>query len=312
MKTRKLGSTDIQITEIGLGTNYVGGHTLYEKIDEDEGVRIVQQALDQGINFFDTADIYGMGRSEELVGKALAGKQGEVVLATKGGMVFDRSTLTRTGFSNDPTYLRKALVASLKRLRRGYVDLYYIHRYDGKTPPEEAFGALMRFKEEGLIRAAGVSSFKPSEIKAAMKAGHVDALQSRYNILQREVEPEILPLCKENRISFIPWGPLAFGLLSGKYTRDFKLPENDWRKRCGAFDPEVYGRNLDMADELKALAANKGVPPTQLAIRWLLSQPAVGSVIAGAKNVYQMKQNALAESLELDPDEIAKIDSINR
>jgi len=310
MKTRKLGRTDIRITEIGFGTNYVGGHNLYESVDEDEGVRIVQQAVDQGITYIDTADVYGMGRSEELVGRALAGKQDKIVLATKGGVMFYEGFRARPNFNNDPAYLRQALEASLKRLGRDYVDLYYIHRSDGKTPPEEAFGALIRFKEEGLIRAAGLSNFAPSEIKAAMKAGPVDAVQARYNILQRDVETEILPLCEENGISFIPWGPLAFGLLGGKYTRDFILPENDWRNRTGVFDPEVYDRHLDIVDELKALAVKRGAPPAQMAIQWLLSRPAVGSVIAGAKNVDQLKQNALAESLALNREELGRIDAL--
>ena len=310
MKTRKLGRTDIQITEIGFGTNYVGGHNLYESVDEDEGVRIVEQAVDQGITYIDTADVYGMGRSEELVGRALAGKQDKVVLATKGGVMFYKGFQPRPNINNDPAYLRQALEASLKRLGRDHVDLYYIHRSDGKTPPEEAFGALIRFKEEGLIRAAGLSNFAPSEIKAAMKAGPVDAVQARYNILQRDVEREVLPLCEENGISFIPWGPLAFGLLGGKYTRDFILPENDWRNRTGVFDPEVYDRHLDIVDELKALAVKRGAPPAQMAIQWLLSRPAVGSVIAGAKNVDQLKQNALAESLALNREELGRIDAL--
>jgi aryl-alcohol dehydrogenase-like predicted oxidoreductase len=310
MKTRKLGNTDIRIGEIGLGTNYVGGHNLYEIVNEDEGIRIVKQAVDQGITFIDTADVYGMGRSEELVGKALAGKQDGVVLATKGGVMFYKGFRAKPNFNNDPAYLRKALESSLKRLGRDYVDLYYIHRYDGKTPPADAFGALMRFKEEGLIRAAGLSNFGPSEIKAAMKAGPVDAIQARYNLLQREVEKEILAICEENGISFIPWGPLAFGLLGGKYSRDFKLPENDWRNRTGVFDPSVYDRHLDIVDKLKAIATGKGVAPAQVAIRWLLSRPAVGSVIAGAKNVDQLRQNVLAESLILNREEIGRIDAL--
>ena len=308
MKTRKLGSTDIDITEIGLGTNYMGGHNLYENVDEAEGIRIVQKAVDLGITFIDTADIYGMGRSEELVGKALEGRKDSVVIATKGANMFDGKT--RTGVSNDPAYLRQALEASLKRLGRDYVDLYYIHRPDEKTPIEEAFGALMRFKEEGLIRAAGVSNFELPQLKEAMKAGPIDALQSRYNILQREVEAEILPFCKENRISFIPWGPLAFGLLGGKYTRDFKLPESDWRHNSGAFDSGIFERNLDIIDKLKTIAEKKGAQPAQIAVQWLLAKPAVDSVIAGAKRLDQLEQNTQAEMVELTSDEVAEIDAL--
>lgn len=309
MKTRTLGSSGIDITEIGFGTNYIGGHNLYENVDEDEGIRLVRRAVDLGITFIDTADIYGMGRSEELVGKALKGRWDKVVLATKGSIMFDGKT--STGISNDPAYLRRALEASLKRLGRDHVDLYYIHRWDEKTPPEASFGALLRFKEEGLIRAAGVSNFTLPNIKAALKAGPVDALQSRFNILQREVEPEILPFCRENRISFVPWGPLAYGLLGGKYERGYKLPENDWRHRSEAFGPGVYEKNLDVVDGLKAMAEKKNTTTAHLAIRWLLSKPAVDSVIAGAKRVEQVDQNVQADGIELTGDEVKQIDALS-
>jgi myo-inositol catabolism protein IolS len=308
MKTRILGNSDIEISEIGFGTNYIGGHNLYENVDEDVGIRLVQRAVDLGITFIDTADIYGMGRSEELVGKALRDRWDKVVIATKGGIMFDGKT--NTGISNDPAYLRQALEASLKRLGRDHVDLYYIHRADGKTPVAEAFGALMRFKEEGLIRAAGVSNFDLPDLQSALKAGPVDALQSRFNILQREVVPEILPFCLENRISFIPWGPLAFGLLGGKYPRGYKLAENDWRHRSGAFDPEVYEKNLEIVDALKTMAEKKRETPAHLAIQWLLAKPAVGSVIAGAKRMTQVDQNAQADSVELSESEVSQIDAL--
>jgi myo-inositol catabolism protein IolS len=310
MNTRKLGRSNIDISEIGLGTNYVGGHNLYATVDEDEGIRLVQRAIDCGITFIDTADIYGMGRSEELVGRALAGRRHEVVLATKGAVMFDGTQ--RTGISNDPAYLRQALEASLRRLNCDYVDLYYIHNPDKTTPPEEAFGALMQFKAEGLIRAAGVSNFDVSELESALKAGPVDALQCRYNLLQRDVESGLLPLCQEHCISLIPWGPLAFGLLGGAYSRDFKLPENDWRSRSGVFDPEVYASNLDIVDQLKSIAAGKGMSTAHVAVQWLLSRPAVGSVIAGAKRADQVEQNARAGDQSLTAEELATIDALTR
>lgn len=308
MQKRKLGDSDIEITEIGLGTNYIGGHNLYESVDEAAGIRIIEQALDLGINFIDTADSYGKGRSEELVGKALGSKKYEVVVATKGGYTFDRSN--RPGANNDPACLRKALEASLKRLNRDYIDLYYIHKPDGKTPPEEAYGALMRFKEAGLIRAGGVSNFELPELKAALSAGPIASLQSRYNLFQREVEAELLPFCAEHQIQFIPWGPLAFGLLGGQYPRNFKLPENDWRHRSGIFDPDGFADRLDVVDTLKLLAEKKKAALPQLAICWLLSQPIIGSVIAGAKRPEQVKQNTKASFLKLSQEEIAQIDAL--
>jgi len=216
MNSNKLGQSGINISAMGLGTNYVGGHNLYANVDEAEGVRLVQRAMDLGVTHIDTADAYGFGRSEELVGKAIAGRRDDVVLATKGGILFGEHG---TGENNDPAYLRAALERSLKRLNVDNVDLYYIHRHDGKTPPEDAFGALMDFKREGLIRAGGVSNFGLPELQAASNAGPIDALQSRYNLLQRDVEAEVLPWCEKNNVSFVPWGGLAYGLLGGRYSR---------------------------------------------------------------------------------------------
>jgi len=190
-------------------------------VSEQDGLRLLQRSVDAGVNFIDTADAYGLGRSEELIGKALGRRTTDVIIATKGGITFEGSE--RTGISNDPSYLRRALEASLKRLGRDYIDLYYIHKPDGKTPPEESYGALMQFKDQGLIRAGGVSNFEIKDIQSALRAGPIDALQSRYNIFQREVETEILPFCQTHGISFIPWGPLAFGLLGGKYSSSYKL-----------------------------------------------------------------------------------------
>ena len=307
MLKRALGQSNSEVTVVGLGTNYVGGHNLYNEIDEDEGVRLVQRAVDLGVNFIDTADVYGTGRSEELVGKALAGRRGEVLVATKGGILFGDG---RSGVDNSPKYLRHALQASLKRLQMDYVDLYYIHRPDGETPPEDAFGELMRFKEEGLIRAAGVSNFDLGQLRRAASAGAVDALQSQFNLLQRDAEPDVLPYCAANDIAFVPWGPLAYGLLGGRYGRDFKLPDNDWRHRSGAFDEATFAGNMDIVDGLKALSDAFGHPPAHLAIAWLLSRPAVASVIAGAKRKEQVEDNVRAGSVSLDAHQLGQISAL--
>ncbi len=307
MQTRALGRSGQDITVIGLGTNYVGGHNLYDHVDEAEGVRLVQRAVDLGVNFIDTADVYGHGRSEELVGKALAGRRDEVVVATKGGILFGEG---RSGADNSPRYLREALQASLKRLNMERVDLYYVHRPDGKTPPEEAVGTLMELRSEGLIGAVGVSNFELPALRQALQAGPVDALQSQFNLLQRDVEAQILPFCAANGIAFVPWGPLAYGLLGGRYGRDFRLPDNDWRHRSGAFDEKVYARNMDVVDGLKALGEAWKVPPAELAMAWLLSRPAVASVIAGAKNAAQVEHNVRAGRLSLDPGQLDRISAL--
>jgi myo-inositol catabolism protein IolS len=309
MRTRKLGQSGIDISSIGLGTNYVGGHNLYVGVDEDEGVRLVKQAMDLGVTHLDTADVYGTGRSEELVGKAIDGRRDEVVLATKGGILFGDYG---SGVNNDPAYLRGALERSLNRLNVDYVDLYYIHRHDGKTPTEDAFGALMDFKREGLIRSAGVSNFELPALQAAAKSGSVDAFQSCYNLLQREVEADVLPWCAENNVSFIPWGGLAYGLLGGRYSLDFKLHDNDWRQKTGLFDKDAFERNMDTVDGLKAIAAECGSTPSHLAIKWLLSNETVGSVIAGAKNTAQVSDNVDAENGEISAEHLASVDALTR
>ena len=308
MKTRKLGHTNIDISCIGLGTNYVGGHGLYTNIDEDEGVRLVQRAVDLGVTFIDTADIYGFGRSEELVGKAIAGRRADVVIATKGANAFANGK--RTAVKNDPAYLREALEASLRRLGTDYVDLYYIHRHDDRTPPEESFGALIRMKEEGLIRAAGVSNFAPDQLRSALQAGPIDALQSRYNMLQRDVESEVLPLCVEHGISFIPWGPLAFGILGGRYDRNFVLPADDWRHNAGVFDTDSFARNLEIVEQLKQQLETSRISIAHAAIQWLLHQPTVGSVIAGAKTAEQVEQNAMSDGAVLTADNLAQMETV--
>ena len=309
MNVRKLGQSGIDMTTIGLGTNYVGGHNLYVGVDEDEGVRLVQRAMDAGITHLDTADAYGFGRSEELVGKAIEGRRDEVMLATKGGLLFGEHG---SGVNNHPDYLRGALERSLKRLDVDCVDLYYIHRHDGTIPPEEAFGALMDFKKEGLIRAAGVSNFDLATLQAASKAGPIDALQSQYNLLQRDVEADVLPWCAENSVSFVPWGPLAYGLLGGRYTRDFKLDDNDWRHRSGAFGEGIFERNMDAVDGLKAIASESGSTPAHLALQWLLAQPAVGTVIAGAKNADQVSDNVAAENTQVSAEHLAAVDALTK
>jgi len=309
MEKRQLGKTDLMCTEIGLGTNQVGGHNLYDNVDEAENIAMLQRAVDLGINFIDTADVYGFGRSEELIGQALKERINDVLIATKGTTQFDDQG-NRLGRSNDPAYLRQALEASLKRLGRDYVDLYYIHKWDEKTPIDEAFGALLRFKEEGLIRAAGVSNFDVPQLKEALKAGPVDALQNRYSIFDRRAEKEILPFCREHNIGFVPYGPIAFGLLAGKYDRDFKLTENDWRHRVSFFAPEYFPQVMDIVDELKKLAAARDVPLAHLAMRWALRHKAVTSSITGARRPAQVEDNVTAVGWDLNADELARIDEL--
>jgi myo-inositol catabolism protein IolS len=310
MNKRKLGNTNLEVTEIGLGTNAVGGHNLFDNLKDEDGFAVVRRAIDLGINFFDTADIYGFGRSEEIVGCALGDQKNNVIIATKGGMEWDEKSKTRIGFNNNPAYLQKALEGSLRRLGREYVDLYYIHRPDGKTPLAEAFGSLLRFKKEGKIRYAGVSCFTLGQLKEAMVAGPIDALQSEYNIFNREVESEILPFCKKNGIGFIPYGPIAFGILGGKIDRDYKLTKGDWRNSHPFFAEKNFSGVLSIVEKLKELARKRKVPLPHLAMRWILRNPIVASTIAGARCQEEVEQNVQAVGWDLTADELIRIDEL--
>ena len=228
----KLGKTDIKVNPIGLGTNAVGGHNLYPNLDEEQGKDVVRAAIENGVTLLDTAFIYGPGRSEELVGEVVKEYNREdVVIATKGAHYFDGD---ETKLSNDPEFLKEQVENSLKRLQTDYIDLYYIHFPDEDTPKDKAVATLQELKEQGKIKAIGVSNFSLEQLKEANKDGHVDVVQLEYNLLNRENE-EILNYTAENNITFIPYFPLVSGLLAGKY--DENTTFNDLR----ADNPEFQG-----------------------------------------------------------------------
>lgn len=306
MKYTTLKKTDIQISALGLGTNAVGGHNLYNGLNEEEGKNMVHTALDHGVTFLDTADVYGTGRSEELVGEVLKSyKRDQYVVATKGGS--DWRTNTK---NNDPAYLRQALHDSLERLQLDYVDLYYIHWPDGETPLNEAVEELATLRDEGKIRAIGVSNVSLEQLKEANVNGDVNAVQLAYHMLNREIEKEILPYCVENGISIVAYGPLAFGLLGGKYTKDLELPEGDFRRGLPLFQKGEFEKNLSIVEELKKVAKRKGTDLSNLALAWLLTQPGVDAVIPGGKKPEQVKSNLSATDVRLSEEDLAEIATI--
>ncbi len=310
MRYTTLKKTNLRISRIGLGTNAVGGHNLFENINEEAGKKFVEAALEEGITFLDTADIYGKGRSEELIGQVISGRpRNEIVLATKGSQNWqtaDGSVQT----DNSPAYLRQAFEASLKRLQTDYIDLYYIHFPDGKTPIGEAVAELVKWKEEGKIRAIGVSNLSFEQLQEANVHGDINALQMPYHLLDRSVEKDILPYCVENDISFIPYGPLAFGLLGGKYTKEFTLAPNDWRRSVSLFSSDEFENSLAKVEQLKKVAANKNSTVSHLSLAWLLSQNGVDSVIPGGKHPEQIRDTAKASRLLLTAEDLSQIDDI--
>ncbi|MFB7159610.1 aldo/keto reductase [Lysinibacillus sp. NPDC056232] len=309
MKFHTFKKTNIKISEIGLGTNAVGGHNLFENLNEQDGKELVSAALDLGITFIDTADVYGKGRSEELVGEVLKKYSREdFVLATKGGRHWFEDGSVKT--DNHPHYLRGAFESSLKRLQMDYVDLYYLHFPDNETPLAEAIGELSRLKEEGKIRAIGISNVTLEQLIEANVHNEISVLQSPYNMLNRSGEQDLLPYCIKNEISFIPYGPLAYGLLGGKYTKDFKLGTGDWRISNPLFQGELFEQTLVKVEALKGIAEEKQTTLPNLALAWLLAQDGVDAVIPGGKQKKQVANNVKASDVLLTNEDLVNIERI--
>ncbi|MGI2328930.1 aldo/keto reductase [Planococcus sp. YIM B11945] len=306
MNFSTLKKSDIQISSLGLGTNAVGGHNLYQGLREEDGKNLVRAAIDHGITFIDTADVYGEGRSEELVGEVLKEyKRDQFVIATKGGSDWRNGTK-----NNDPAYLRNALEDSLKRLQLDYVDLYYIHWPDGKTPLGEAVAELSRLKQEGKIKAIGVSNVSLEQLKEANGSLEISAVQLPYNMFHRDIEEDLLPYCVQNNISVVAYGPLAYGILGGEYSTDFTLEEGDWRQSLPLFQSGTFEKNIGKVEQLKKIADKKGTDVSNLALAWLLEQPGVDAVIPGGKKPEQVLSNIPAAEIRIESELMDEIEAI--
>jgi len=298
----KIGSLDVSVA--GLGCNNFGW-----RIGPEASRKVMDAAIEAGINFFDTADVYGEGRSEEFLGQALGSRRRQVVIATKFGMKMADS---RQGAR--PAYIRQAVEDSLRRLRTNWIDLYQIHRPDPETPIEDTLGALNDLVREGKVREIGCSNFSADELRAAAAAVRPGAarfvsVQNDYSLIQRDPEAEVLPECIRQGIAFIPYFPLANGLLTGKYRPGQPIPEGS-RAQAG-FGPKVFTeKNLALAESLIQFAGARGHTLLELAISWLACQPAVASVIAGAKSPEQVKANAGAAGWRLSSAELAGVHSL--
>ncbi|MEH7635647.1 aldo/keto reductase [Bacillus pumilus] len=307
MKKVTLGRTNLQVNPIGLGTNAVGGHNLFPNLSEDAGRELVETALDQGVNFLDSAFIYGLGRSEELIGEIIAKRGGRenLVLATKGA---HKEVNGQIELDNSRDFLREQVENSLKRLKTDYIDLYYMHFPDGRTPLEEVAGTLKELKDEGKIRAIGASNLDFEQLQAFNRDGYLDVLQSEYSLLKREAEKDLLPYCVEHRISFIPYFPLASGLLTGKFTKDATF--DDIRAKDPLFQGEAFLQNLEKVDKLKAIAQSKNAETAHVALAWLLAQDGIDAIIPGAKRADQVQQNLKTNDVQLTKEEINQIDQV--
>ncbi|MEO4427513.1 aldo/keto reductase [Staphylococcus aureus] len=301
-----LGKSDVEVFPIALGTNAVGGHNLYPNLDEEQGKDVVRQAINHGINLLDTAYIYGPERSEELVGEVVKEYPREQIkIATKGSHEFDENQEVHQ--NNQPEYLKQQVENSLKRLQTDYIDLYYIHFPDDNTPKDQAVAALQELKEQGKIKAIGVSNFTLDQLKEANKDGYVDAVQLEYNLLHRENEA-VLQYCVDHLITFIPYFPLASGILAGKYDENTKFSDHRTTRRD--FIPGVFEENVRRVKALESLVAAHQTSIANIVLAFYLTRPAIDVIIPGAKRAEQVIENIKAADIVLSDDEIQYIDEL--
>jgi aryl-alcohol dehydrogenase-like predicted oxidoreductase len=302
MKTRTLGSTGLEVSAEGLGC--MGMSEFYGSTDEAEATATIQRALELGVTFLDTADMYGPFTNEKLVGKAIAGRHDEVVLATKFGNVRGPSG-ERLGVRGDPEYVREACEASLQRLGVETIDLYYQHRVDPKVPIEETVGAMAELVEQGKVRHLGLSEAAPETIRRAHATHPITALQTEYSLWSRDPEDEILPALRELGIGFVPYSPLGRGFLSAD-----DLPEGDFRRVNPRFEGENFGRNLELVERVEEIAAEKDITAGQLALAWVLAQGEDMAPIPGTKRRHYLEENVAAAEVELSEEDLRRIDEV--
>jgi aryl-alcohol dehydrogenase-like predicted oxidoreductase len=303
---RNLGNEGLVVSELGLGC--MGMSEFYGTSDEEESIATIHRAIELGITFLDTADMYGPFSNEKLVGKAIADRREQVVLATKFGNVRgeDGSFL---GVSGKPDYVREACDASLSRLGVDHIDLYYQHRVDPETPIEETVGAMKELVDAGKVRFLGLSEAGPETIRRAHAVHPISALQSEYSLFTREVEDEILPTVRELGVGFVPFSPLGRGFLTGRWKSIEDMPENDTRSaRFPRFAEENFKKNLELADRVREVADEKGVTPGQLALAWLLAQGEHIVPIPGTKRRKYLEENAGAAEVTLTQEDLRCIE----
>ncbi len=306
MEQRSLGRSGLQVSALGLGC--MGMSEFYGTADDAESVATIQRALDLGVTFLDTADMYGVGRNEELVGRAIEGRRGEVVLATKFGNVRGPNG-ERLGISGKPDYVKSACEASLKRLGVEVIDLYYQHRVDPQTPIEDTVGAMAELVKAGKVRYLGLSEAAPATIRRAHEVHPIAALQTEYSLWSRDPEAELLPLLRELGIGFVPYSPLGRGFLTGRFRRPEDVPADDFRASSPRFMGDNFQRNLDLVATVEKVAEAKGATASQVALAWVLAQGKDIVPIPGTKRVKYLEENAGAVDVHLSADELREIDA---
>ncbi|MGA9717334.1 MAG: aldo/keto reductase [Acidobacteriaceae bacterium] len=308
MKKRKLGKWGLEVSELGLGC--MGMSEFYGPRDQFQAEATIDRAIDLGISFFDTSDIYGPFTNEELVGRALLPHRRKVQIATKFGIVRKKEDPTFRAVDSSPAYVRSACEASLQRLGVETIDLYYQHRVDPKVPIEETVGAMAQMVEEGKVRYLGLSEAGPETIRRAHATHPISALQTEYSLWSRDVEAEILPTVRELGIGFVAYSPLGRGFLTGQIKRFEDLAPDDWRRTSPRFQGENFDRNLALVRKAEEMAAKKGVTASQLALAWVLAQGEDIVPIPGTKRTRYLEENVHAVEVKLSKDDLAALDAL--